>query len=173
MRVTVPVFDRVLRRVVVDEVTECWNWMGHVSRWGYGQVYTPTGVQYVHVVSHWYFKGPVPPTWEVDHLCRNTRCINPDHLEAVTKRINTLRGNSMAARHAQKTHCVHGHPLTPDNLYVIRARPRYRCCRTCHLSRCRQRHAKRIAALQQAVVQEKARADTNFDYLSARLEEKP
>lgn len=46
----------------------------------------------------------------VDHLCRNTSCVNPAHLEAVTNKENTLRGLTVTAINAQKTACAAGHP---------------------------------------------------------------
>ena len=67
-----------------------------------------------HCVSWELHRGPIPDGFHVDHLCRNTWCVNPDHLEPVTPLENTRRGMTGAvtkARHAAKTHCKSGHPL--------------------------------------------------------------
>jgi hypothetical protein len=72
--------------------------------------------------------GPVPEGLEIDHLCGNRACINPKHLEAVTHRENVLRGKGLAAQQARRTHCIHGHPLTGDNIYGRKGK---RQCKTC------------------------------------------
>lgn len=68
----------------------CWVWQGYIDRNGYGRVYDPTAPQgkrtdWVHRVSYSHFKGPIPERHEIDHTCQNTACMNPDHLDAVTK----------------------------------------------------------------------------------------
>jgi hypothetical protein len=77
--------------------------------------------------------GPIPEGLTIDHLCRVRHCVNPAHLEAVSERVNILRGNGAGARNARKTHCVKGHAFTPDNLY--RDYQGYRRCRRCHIDR--------------------------------------
>lgn len=73
-------------------------------------------------------KGKIPNGLQLDHLCRNRKCVNPDHLEPVTPRINVLRSTSIIAINAIKTHCPKGHPLSGYNLYSYKNR---RHCRTC------------------------------------------
>ncbi len=65
-----------------------------------------------------YMVGEIPEGWTIDHLCRNTSCVNPDHLEAVTHKENVLRGFGPTALNARKTHCKNGHLLDGDNLKV-------------------------------------------------------
>ena len=77
--------------------------------------------------------GEVPKGLQLDHLCRVRDCVNPYHLEAVTQQENILRGESASAKHARKTHCINGHPLSGDNLYLRpdRGDRAGRACREC------------------------------------------
>jgi hypothetical protein len=87
----------------------CWRWLGKVNKQrGYGYIYH-AGREYVaHRVFYTALVGPPPAGLDLDHLCRNRWCVNPEHLEAVTRRVNLQRG--VAAR-PKKTHCVVGHSL--------------------------------------------------------------
>jgi hypothetical protein len=81
----------------------------------------------------------------IDHLCRNTKCVNPEHLEPVTIRENLLRGIGPSAKHAVKTHCPAGHEYSGDNLYVHPVKG-MRYCRTCgkdHAQRARDKAKQR------------------------------
>ncbi len=80
------------------------------------------------------FKGPIPEGMELDHLCRNRLCVNPNHLEPVTSRENTLRGETIPARLITVTHCPEGHEYTKDNTYTYK---NMRHCRECGKQRCK------------------------------------
>ena len=114
--------DRFSAKVEVDETSGCWRWKAAIGRWGYGQFWWGGKVGYAHVFAHIAFVGPVPSGYEVDHVrergCLHRDCVNPAHLEAVTKRENTLRGEGVSAQAARKTHCPKGHPYEGDNLWV-------------------------------------------------------
>lgn len=110
----------------VDRTGEHWLWTGCVVR-RYGQF----GRTRAHRYAYELLVGPIPPGYQLDHLCRTPLCVRPDHLEPVTPRENTLRGNGPTARHARKTHCIRGHALVGDNVYHTPHRPNGRECWTC------------------------------------------
>ena len=113
------------------EVAEsgCWEWTATVMlRKGYGQ-FSYGRLMLAHRASYEHFRGAIPEGLNLDHLCRNRKCVNPDHLEAVTQRVNVMRGVSVTAENMRKSHCPTGHPYDAANTYV-RANG-HRGCRAC------------------------------------------
>jgi hypothetical protein len=129
--------DHFRRHIEIDPDTGCWNWTG-TMRSGYGLT-DYKGIQYyVHRV-HWVaMRGEIDIDLEVDHLCRNRRCLNLRHLEPTTRKVNTLRGESFAAKNAVKTHCPAGHALDGDNLRIHIDGGR--SCWTCNREKGRERY---------------------------------
>ena len=97
-------------------VKGCWNWKAAKTTAGYGELRVGNKTTYAHRLSYELAKGKIPKGLELDHLCRNPACVNPDHLEAVTRRQNQLRGFSATGINSRKTRCPRGHLLAGDNL---------------------------------------------------------
>lgn len=118
------------RRVTVVD-SGCWNWSS-VAGNGYGCVRRDDGKQVnAHRFIYEALVGPIPAGCDLDHLCRNRRCVNPDHLEPVSRRENLLRGDTIPAAHKAATHCKNGHAYTEENTYHRPDAPWIRDCRTC------------------------------------------
>jgi hypothetical protein len=107
----------------------CWIWQASGTQNGYGQFWADNRLVLAHRRAYETMVGPIPAGMTLDHLCRTTRCVNPDHLEPVTHRENCLRGQSIVAKEARRTHCNRGHAFIPENIYW-RADGTRRC-RTC------------------------------------------
>jgi hypothetical protein len=126
----------------VDKSQGCWVWRGGLTGNGYGTFSIRRHKTVAaHVYSYVATVGAVPTGCELDHLCRNRACVNPEHLDPVTHRVNVLRGTAPPAVNAAKTHCVRGHEFTPEN---TRMKGRRRLCLTCKRADERRRwHAKK------------------------------
>ena len=134
--------DRLLDRVLVGD--GCWEWDGAHIPEGYASIEVGGRQVGVHVLMYEAFVGLIPAGEEVDHLCRNTGCVRPSHLESVTHQENLRRGNSPVGINARREECASSHPFTPENTY-IRANGN-RTCRECVRQANRAWRAKRKAA---------------------------
>lgn len=131
--VVAPPHHRFWSRVDKRGPLGCWQWTAGKLTSGYGSFRVGNRAHVAHKYAYEALRGPVPEGKQLDHLCRNRACVNPDHLEPVPQRVNCLRGISLPALNARKTHCIHGHEFTPSNTYV---NPKgHRGCRICRASR--------------------------------------
>jgi hypothetical protein len=76
---------------------ECWHWLGS-ERGGrskksgrYGQFWYNGKTGYAHRYSYEWYHGEIPDNYEVDHVCRNRKCVNPAHLRIIPRRSNRRR----------------------------------------------------------------------------------
>lgn len=134
--------DKLQSNTIPEPNTGCWLWIGNRMRNGYGttNVRVSRGkhaVQLAHRIVWEAHRGAVPDGLQLDHLCRVRSCVNPWHLEPVTRKENILRGVSPTAANARKTHCPLGHAYTPDNMYLRGDRPG-RMCRQCRIQKARE-----------------------------------
>lgn len=128
--------DALHARAIPEPNSGCLLWLGAVNQFGYGRTLFQGSRTVAHRASYILACGPVPDGLELDHLCRVRSCINPLHLEPVTKLENGRRGvagEKSGAQQRSKTHCPQGHPYAGANLF-IRARG-HRECRVCMAAR--------------------------------------
>jgi hypothetical protein len=111
----------------------CWNWLGYRGPAGYGEIGSRKGnrptesqTKLAHRVAYELLVGEIPAGLHLDHLCRNTSCVNPEHLEPVTRKENVERGLHGVLR----THCIKGHRFTSANTR-INAKDGAKRCRDC------------------------------------------
>ena len=108
--------ERFWKYVEPEPMSGCWLWVGARTAISYGCLrvgskHTGSRVSVTaHRISYEIHRGPIPAGLQIDHLCRVPSCVNPGHLEAVTPRVNVLRGVGWAAVNAAKTTCPQGHP---------------------------------------------------------------
>ena len=127
--------------------TPCWIWGGGLSGKGYASFWGNGHRGYGHRWAYEFLRGPVASGLEIDHLCRVHACVNPFHMEAVTRRTNQRRGNSVSGINHRKKACIRGHPFSPQNVMV---KKRGHDCKVCHRDRERARVRAKRAACQTA-----------------------
>lgn len=92
----------------------CWQYKGYLHN-GYARIWDGSRTVRAHRFSYEMVNGKIPDRLVIDHLCRNKACVNPAHLEVVTIKENTLRGDGPTSLNSRKSHCQKGHEFTPDN----------------------------------------------------------
>ena len=134
--------ERLLQKISITE-NGCWEWQASLARGNYGVIGHKRRTVYAHRFSYEHYKGRVPDGLQIDHLCKNPKCVNPEHLEAVTPSENTRRSDApriAAERHLAITHCPKGHPYDLINTRYYKGK---RFCKECNRLSKQRRNTKR------------------------------
>ena len=123
---TRPAEDRFWEKV--RKTPTCWLWEASKLPGGYGQ-FRAGRMVLAHRFSYELVNGTIPAGLQIDHLCRVRHCVNPDHMEVVTNRENSMRGISPSIRIHKSGRCAKGHIMTPENTYIYKKG--WRECREC------------------------------------------
>lgn len=148
MGVARPVAPRLWAQV--ERTDSCWLWTGYRTWNGYGWMSVNNRAVAVHRIAYELLVGPIPAGLDLDHVrdrgCTNRNCVNPAHLEPVTRSENLRRGRGvevLRARAAKITHCPRGHAYA-EHAYVTPSGGR--TCKICQRARDRAWRAARAGA---------------------------
>jgi len=118
---------------IQPDVLGCWEFTGALNSQGYGCIQHEHKVQLTHRVAYTLLVGPIPAGLQIDHLCRNRRCCNPQHLEAVTPGENNRRKIAVTGTWRERlTACKRVHTFDAENTYIDHRG--HRGCRECRRS---------------------------------------
>ena len=129
----------------VEKTKDCWNWLGELTGSGYGRIQLKGRRTSAHRFFFEFFVKPIPDGLELDHLCRNRRCVNPNHLELVTRSENIRR--AWIIRIKNTPNCPQGHPYSGENLYIVfdkKNNKRWRNCKKCKVEANRRWRSKKV-----------------------------
>ena len=136
-----PVWERIRLRLEYPD-SGCWIFTGPKSR-GYGHIGHQRREVATHRVSYEHHVGPIPAGMQIDHLCRQRACCNPEHLEVVTQRENIHRSEAPTIVQFRTGFCKRGHPQTPENRVAYPSLP-HGTCRPCINERRAERRARTV-----------------------------
>ncbi len=122
----------------------CWNFMGYKDHAGYGRIVVDGKLRPAHCVSYELEHGPIPEGLEINHLCRNRACVNPEHLEAVSHRVNIQYSKGTTA-----THWGCGHERNESN--TIRRATGIEACRRCICLKAKESYRRNAEKRRQAI----------------------
>jgi hypothetical protein len=107
----IPAPERFQTYYEINSATGCWEWTLCLNQGGYGVFHTNNKQWKAHRFAYQILIGPIPEGLTLDHLCKNKKCVNPEHLEPVTQYVNTVRGKGSSSLYCSKGHAMFGEHL--------------------------------------------------------------
>lgn len=123
----------------LKKTDSCWIWTASKDLDGYGRFFLEGRSISSHRFSYEHWNGKIPDELQIDHICRNRACVNPEHMEIVTSKENTLKGSGPTAVNSRKTHCPQGHEYSEENTYNSNGARTCKICKKLRVSLSRQR----------------------------------
>ena len=117
--------DRFISKIIHYKGTDCWGFAGKKDPGGYGHFGLCGTSRPSHCMAYELAVGEIPDGKEIHHKCDNPGCINPYHLEALTRAEHV---NKTTGHPKNRTHCKRGHAFTPENTRLYNG---FRTCRAC------------------------------------------
>ena len=151
-RQKMPAVDRLHGKIKITKAG-CWEWQRYRDKDGYGTFRLGDKTILAHRASYILHIGPIPDGYCLDHRCRNRACVNPLHVDPITRAENTLKGLACSAINARKVRCIHGHAFDDQNTY--RYKGKHRHCRQCNLAAAN-KYRSRIKGQEQQSVERQA-----------------
>lgn len=118
-------------------MTPCEIWDGRIDRNGYGKL----GNKWAHRVAWEVDRGPIPPGMWIDHLCRVRACVNVEHMEVVTPKVNLGRATTYPDMQIARSSCRNGHTYSPNNVRMRNGNRQCIICARARWHRWKARHA--------------------------------
>jgi len=120
---------RLLEKIEKQKGSDCWFFTGSKLPSGYGILWNGVRPIGAHRISFQLYRGEITDGMEIDHICNNRSCVNPEHLQLLTHKENMRKSSALMGINARKTHCKRDHELSGDNLHIT---PRgARQCKEC------------------------------------------
>lgn len=122
--------ERLLNKVIINDVTDCWEWQGGKNNIGYGLMRDEKRMRTIHRVSYEeHSQTKIPAGMSVMHSCDNPLCANPAHLSVGTHQQNMLDmytkgrakvfgGIGMRGKKQPRTICPHCNTSIANNLFA-------------------------------------------------------
>lgn len=131
----------------VDKTSTCWNWTASLRSKNspYGNFKVLGKTKLAHRISYELLVGTIPEGLTIDHTCKNTKCVNPSHMELVTlsenvRRAEVWKNTNPGQVNRDKSYCPKGHPYDSINTYTTPSGKRD--CKECRRAACRKNYRK-------------------------------
>ncbi len=140
-----PVLERFFDKVVINEPTDCWEFVSSISKSNCGRFYYNGKCRDAYKIGYFLLGGIIPEGYDLHHTCENRLCVNPEHLMPLDRatHITDFTPTHITYKNKRKTHCSFGHPLSGEN--VIKSDKGVRRCLSCARRRTRECQAKKRA----------------------------